>query len=69
MKYILRNWIDYDKINGELLFRNPYALDFINENIRSNIYIRINWNYLSENENGIWTLERYIKNINLFFKK
>ena len=47
-KYVLRNWIPINKLNGHGLSSNPNAIDFLEENRNM-----INWRELSSNPNAI----------------
>ena len=46
IKYTLRDWIPHDKLNYDMLSKNPNAVDFLIEN-----KIKLNWAHLSENTN------------------
>ena len=57
---ILRNWINIDKINFNLLSLNPNAIDLLKINKD-----KINWHYLSCNPNAISILKDNV-NYDLF---
>jgi len=50
-KYVLLDWIDKDKLNWELLSKNPNAIDLLKENIDK--IDRSMWSILSANPNAI----------------
>ena len=56
---ILRDWIDIDKLNYNLLCINPNSIEFFKKNPN-----KINWNNLSFNENAIELLNENQDKIN-----
>ena len=60
-KYVLRDWIDIDKLNWEYLAFNPNAIDFLEEN-----YDNIEWFELAENPNAIDLLKKNPTKINWY---
>ena len=60
-KYVLRDWIDKDKLNWEYVAFNPNAIDFLEEN-----YNNIEWFELAENPNAIDLLEKNPTKINWY---
>ena len=55
----LRDWIDINKINWDLLSKNPNAIELLKEN-----QDKINWNILSLNPNAIELLKENQNKIN-----
>ena len=55
----LRDWIDINKLNWNLLSLNPNAISLLNKNQN-----KINCNYLSFNPNAIELLEQNKNKIN-----
>ena len=58
-KYVLRSFIDKNKLDWNILCTNPNAIDLLEENVD-----KINWNALSTNPNAITLLEKNIDKIN-----
>ena len=60
-KYVLRDWIDINKLDWEYVAFNPNAIDFLEEN-----YNNIKWFELAENPNAIDLLEKNPTKINWY---
>jgi hypothetical protein len=60
-KYVLRDWIDINKLDWEYVAFNPNAIDFLEEN-----YNNIEWFELAENPNAIDLLEKNPTKINWY---
>ena len=60
--YKLRDWIDKDKLNYQILSGNPNAIDFLIENPN-----KINWFILSGNPNALKILSQNLDKINYYY--